>query len=175
VLRCSGPPTRTPQWLNQGCITALQAPQRPSEARAFRLEAQDRKFEKLPGTPGKLDAAADNEVHGYSGEHFALERSKSSAEERPKRAIGGSFEGTKKEEKQNFRVRFLHTTSRNHLIIFIYLSHPSWVRPKSGRFCSCYLAFVVTSPLLLAGHISDFVVFSYPQRRVRLRQVKAPD
>lgn len=31
----------------------------------------------------------------------------------PKRAVGGSVVGTKKEEKQNFRVLFLHTISRN--------------------------------------------------------------
>jgi hypothetical protein len=36
-----------------------------------------------------------------------------SAQEHPKRAIGGSIVGTKKEEKQNFRVRFLHTEARN--------------------------------------------------------------
>lgn len=55
----------------------------------------------------------------------ALERSKSSAEERPKWAAGGSIVGTKKEEKQNFRVRFLHAVSNNYLILFIYPSSPS--------------------------------------------------
>jgi hypothetical protein len=57
-----------------------------------------------------------------------LERSKSSAEERQKSTVGGSFVGTKKEEKQNFRVRFLHTQPNNQLINFIYLPHPSWVQ-----------------------------------------------
>lgn len=42
------------------------------------------------------------------------------------RAIGGSLLGTKKEEKQNFLVRFLHTMFRNQLIMFRYPASPSW-------------------------------------------------
>lgn len=62
-----------------------------------------------------------------------MERSISSAKERAKRAVGGSVAGTKKEEKQNLRVRFLHTASRNYLILLIYLPHPSWAqRPVYG-------------------------------------------
>ena len=41
-----------------------------------------------------------------------MERSISSAKERPNRAVGGFIVGTKKEEKRNFRVRFLHTETR---------------------------------------------------------------
>jgi len=29
------------------------------------------------------------------------------------------------EEKQNFRAQYLHTTSNNQLILFMYLPHPS--------------------------------------------------
>lgn len=36
---------------------------------AIRLEVQRRKSEKFLGTPGKMDAAADNEVLGYLGEY----------------------------------------------------------------------------------------------------------
>ncbi len=49
------------------------------------------------------------------------------------------------EETQNFRVQFLHTTSHNYLILLNCLSNPSSGRPKSGRFCGCYLAFLATS------------------------------
>ncbi|CCV13924.1 hypothetical protein MESS4_610031 [Mesorhizobium sp. STM 4661] len=62
---------------------------------------------------------------------FAMERSIPSSKERPNRALGGSVVGTKKEEKENFRVRFLHTTSRNYLILLIYLPHPSWVQRQN--------------------------------------------
>lgn len=39
------------------------------QKRASRRESQDRKFEKLPETPGQVNAGADNEVHGYHGEY----------------------------------------------------------------------------------------------------------
>ncbi|MFA6031286.1 MAG: hypothetical protein WC889_00065 [Myxococcota bacterium] len=45
-----------------------------------------------------------------------------------KSLIGRSIAGTKMEEKQNFRVRFLHTVSNNYLILFGYLPHPSWAQ-----------------------------------------------
>ncbi|UCI23956.1 hypothetical protein [Mesorhizobium sp. B2-8-5] len=56
--------------------------------------------------------------------------------ERPKRAVGGSVVGTKKEEKQNLRVRFLHTASRNYLILLIYLSRPSLALWQAAPFCN---------------------------------------
>lgn len=63
-----------------------------------------------PGSLGDLDAAADKQER-ISQRTLALNRSTPSAAVRPKRAVGGSLVGTKKEEKQNFRVQFLHTTS----------------------------------------------------------------
>lgn len=50
-------PTRTPidAWIKVA-PQRIQTPRPPSEARASRREPQDRKFEKLLGTPGKLDA-----------------------------------------------------------------------------------------------------------------------
>jgi hypothetical protein len=41
------------------------------------------------------------------------------------RPAGYPVAGTKMEEKENFRVQFLHTFFHNHLILFIYLAHPS--------------------------------------------------
>ncbi|UCI05639.1 hypothetical protein [Mesorhizobium sp. B1-1-8] len=77
-------------------------------------------------SPGKLDAPEDNEAHGCRSEHphgavnIVGRRAL-------KRNVGGSVVGTKKEEKQNFHVRFLHTCSHNHLILFTCLSSPSLV------------------------------------------------
>ncbi|WP_214474279.1 hypothetical protein [Mesorhizobium sp. dw_380] len=123
---------------DQGCITAIQAPQRPSEARAFRLEAQDRKFEKLPGTPGKLNAALDNKGHGYCSERPRWNGECRRQKQLKNRAVGGYVVGTKK-EKQNFRVRFLHTLFLKYLILFTYLSSPSLPRfvifDRSGIDC----------------------------------------
>ncbi|WP_224518953.1 hypothetical protein [Mesorhizobium sp. CO1-1-3] len=42
--------------------------------------------------------------------------------------VGHPIAGTKMEEKENFRVQFLHTNSDNELILFTYPSSPS-----SGR------------------------------------------
>lgn len=65
-----------------------------------------------PGSLGKLDAAADKQKR-ISRRTSELERSQPSAAVRPKRAVGGFLVGTKKEEKQNFRVQFLHTNTHN--------------------------------------------------------------
>jgi hypothetical protein len=65
-----------------------------------------------PRTPGKPNAGGQWGAR-ISRRISAMEGVISSAEERPKRAVGGSVVGTKKEGKRNFRVRFLHTTSRN--------------------------------------------------------------
>jgi hypothetical protein len=40
-------------------------------------------------------------------------------------------EGTKMEEKENFRVQFLHTMSDNYLILFICLPH-LWAQRRSN-------------------------------------------
>jgi hypothetical protein len=55
--------------------------------------------------PAQLTAGVTTDT-GEKGERSML-----SAEEHPKKAVGGSVVGTKEEEKQNFRVRFLHTVS----------------------------------------------------------------
>jgi hypothetical protein len=72
---------------------------------------------------------------------LVVELATGSGTRQAKRLIGGSIAGTKLEEKQNFRVQFLHTTSRNYLLLLTCLSHPSWGRPKSGRCCNYSRAF----------------------------------
>jgi hypothetical protein len=67
---------------------------------------------RIPWTSGELYAVSDNKGYGYRSERLRWNGSMSSAEERPDRSVGGSVAGTKKEEKQNFRVRFLHTAAR---------------------------------------------------------------
>jgi hypothetical protein len=52
--------------------------------------------------------------------------------ERPNGTVGSTVVGTKKEEKQNFRVRILHTAFQNYLIFFKYPSSPSWARSPAG-------------------------------------------
>ncbi|TPN29152.1 hypothetical protein [Mesorhizobium sp. B1-1-6] len=42
--------------------------------------------------------------------------------------VGHPIAGTKMEEKENFRVQFLHTNSDNELILFTYPSSPSWAQ-----------------------------------------------
>lgn len=77
-----------------------------------------------------------------------MERRIPSVKERANRAVGGSVVRTKKEEKQNFRVRFLHTTSRNYLILITYPPHPSWARwrgASSCNRCSSYPAVLESS------------------------------
>lgn len=65
-----------------------------------------------------------------------------SAEELPNTAVGNSVVRTKKDEKQKFRVRFLHTVSHNYLLLLIYPSHPSsprvaiFDRTASNATCS---------------------------------------
>lgn len=100
----------------------------PSPMPAIRLVAPGRKFEKRPTTPGKFKRTPYRTTRArISQRTSAIERSISSPKERPNRAVGVSVVGTKKEEKQNFRVRFLHTDAHNKLILFMYLPHPSWV------------------------------------------------
>lgn len=49
---------------------------------------------------------------------------------RPKSAVGYSVARTDMDEKENFRVQLLHTNPHKHLILFIYLPHPSLAPPQ---------------------------------------------
>ncbi|RUX45286.1 hypothetical protein EOA33_24490 [Mesorhizobium sp. M4A.F.Ca.ET.050.02.1.1] len=83
-----------------------------SPVAAIQLAARGKNFEKLPGTQGNWTAHRTKGVSDIAA-NVRNGAVKSSAKERPNKAVGGPVVGTKKEEKQNFRVRFLHTAPRN--------------------------------------------------------------
>lgn len=85
------------------------------------------KVRKASKNPREIGRRIGQKWSRISQRTSATERSMSSAKERPIRAVDGSVVGTKKEEKQNFRVRFLHTTSRKWLVLLKCPSHPSLV------------------------------------------------
>lgn len=88
----------------------------------------------------------------------------------PNRTFGNSVVRTKKEEKQNFRVRFLHTRSRNRLILFNCPSSPSLV-PRRLSFSWAYSIFRIAPP---SNSGARFSVFLFIFNRFQQKGPKSP-